>query len=186
MTTDTLPGFVPQSTDELIQSYENKLTQSIAFKTLEASKKGISPVLSKEELAYLNKKVQQAKDDAKDEVSVITPAPIISLKKGKTEIQVKNAAQILQKMDEKYPKNKSVISESEPTPESIPLEKPTQQSLPENRIVNKNAYEIRADVLNMALSWVTFKASNVPSSAVNDEDVLSTAQKFYKFVENRR
>ena len=196
MTTDALPGYVPQSTDELILSYENKLTQSIAFKTLEASKKGTSPILTKEELSYLNKKVQRAKDDAQEEVSVITPPPIISLKKGKTEIQVKNATQILQKIDEKYPKNNNTTTTDElkkkisacyatlEKTEPVHLENPTQVS--DMKIVNKNAYEIRADVLSMALDWVRYKSGNGMSSTFSDEEVLSTAQKFYSFVENRR
>lgn len=187
MATDTFIGFAPQSTDDLIQSYENKLTQSIACKTLEASKKGTSPIFTKEETAYLNKKSQNV--NAQEEISVITPAPIISLKKGKTEIQIKNATQILQKMDEKYPlgvssdvNNSIPIVEKQLIMDAMPEYKPAADV----KSINKNAYEIRTDVLSMALDWVKYKegVSNYPTST--DETVLATAQKFYRFVENRR
>lgn len=52
--------------------------------------------------------------------------------------------------------------------------------------VNKNAYEIRNDVLGMALDWVRFKKECNPQHPFSDEDLLSTTQKFYKFVENKK
>jgi hypothetical protein len=56
--------------------------------------------------------------------------------------------------------------------------------------INKNAYELRTDILSMALDWIKYKGevqhATGPFSAATDEDVLSTAHKFYKFVENRR
>ena len=55
------------------------------------------------------------------------------------------------------------------------------------KTVNKNAYEIRTDILGMALDWVKFKKEvNGQLQNLSDDDVLSAAQKFYKFVENRR
>jgi len=55
---------------------------------------------------------------------------------------------------------------------------------------NKNAYELRTDILAMALDWVRYKGevahATPPFTSATDEDVLNTAQKFYKFVENRR
>jgi hypothetical protein len=56
--------------------------------------------------------------------------------------------------------------------------------------INKNAYELRTNILSMALDWVRYKGeaqhASSPFTAATDEDVLSTAQKFYRFVENRR
>lgn len=52
---------------------------------------------------------------------------------------------------------------------------------------NKNAYEIRADILSQALSWVQYKHNVAPQiKSPTDDDVLDVAQKFYKFVENKR
>lgn len=56
----------------------------------------------------------------------------------------------------------------------------------EVRTSNKNAYEIRSDVLDMALSWVKYKHDRMDADQPDDEDVLQTAIKFYKFVENKR
>jgi hypothetical protein len=60
----------------------------------------------------------------------------------------------------------------------------------EPKSFSKNAYEIRADIVGMALDWVKFKkqAANCPGACFNvtDDEVLDTASKFYRFVENRR
>ncbi len=45
---------------------------------------------------------------------------------------------------------------------------------------NRNAYEIRADVLQMALEWCKSRALS------KESDVLDVAKKFYEFVEDRR
>lgn len=65
------------------------------------------------------------------------------------------------------------------------------EKLPESQIVhsvNKNAYEIRTDILSMALDWMKFKRRlDVDSgSVISDDDVLGTAKRFYAFVENKR
>jgi hypothetical protein len=53
--------------------------------------------------------------------------------------------------------------------------------------VNKNAYEIRRDILEMSINWTQYKAEKSPNSfALNDDTILTTAKKFYSFVENRR
>jgi len=49
------------------------------------------------------------------------------------------------------------------------------------KTTNRNAYEIRADVLQMAIDWS--KSGQVPRT---DEQLLELAKKFYTFVENRR
>ena len=191
---------VPTSTDVIISRYENKLNASIALKTLESTRKGITPTFTKEEWAYLNKKALDESPAA--EVKVITPAPTITLKKGNTEINIRNASALVQKMDELYPKGMSEDSREDvlrrpfveasikhglEQEEVFVAPTPIVPPAPEQKTVNKNAYEIRTDVLSMALDWVKFKkeANQQPSSA-SDDDVLSTAQKFYKFVENRR
>ena len=76
--------------------------------------------------------------------------------------------------------------------------KPNPEYQPEPKSVvqttNKNAYEIRLDVLKEALAFIQWKtevgknpnivmpAENVPTS----ESVINLAQQFYKFVENKR
>ncbi len=70
--------------------------------------------------------------------------------------------------------------------EAKPVAAPTPQEPPVVHSVNKNAYEIRTDILGMALDWVKFRRSYEEKPQVSDEDVLATASKFYRFVENRR
>jgi len=58
---------------------------------------------------------------------------------------------------------------------------------PPIKTVNKNAYEIRSDILSQALGWVQYTQNFKPiNSAPTEDDVLEIAQKFYKFVENKR
>lgn len=66
--------------------------------------------------------------------------------------------------------------------------------------VNKNAYEIRSDVLQKALEWVRWQTDTQlavadrngtsttfrPNSLPNSDQVLEIAKKFYSFVENRK
>lgn len=212
---------VPSSTDEIILSYENKLIQSIAFKTLNASKNKIPPILTEEETLYLNK---QSEDISDNEINVITPSPQFTLKKGKTEIKVKNIPKVLKKIDELYPSCDTNISQkhldvakqnlvqfeegmkhcesgdsqifkisnsSTIQTESLDNTKKVIEeafNIPKPVPINKNAYEIRADVLSMALNWIKFKhdAYGYTQHNSTEDDVLSIALKFYKFVENRR
>ena len=59
--------------------------------------------------------------------------------------------------------------QSEPEPPSI------------LKTTNRNAYEIRADVLQMAIDW----AKNNESNQRSDDQLLDLAKKFYTFVEDR-
>lgn len=202
--------FVPlRSTDSIISSYENKIGQSIASKILTANRQNKAPSFTKEELLYLNKRAEV--DDS--ELKVITPTPAITLKKGKTELNIGHAAVIVQKMEEKWPTTKStsqideesldkansqwreakVFKDNEyqttienpnyiPQPQVFPVAPPS-----EVKTVNKNAYEIREAILAHALDWVKYTNEFRPEKNVPSEDeVLSVAQKFYKFVENKR
>ena len=173
--------------------------------------------------------------------------PTITLKRGRVEISIKNAAAIVQKMEELFPKNEhygsghswtrsqkklydhdksrawvvaaknwfkqefygtndedfDIIVSSEqqsPSQQNVNLPEKQASSFEEDRksvvsipcppqvekSVNKNAYEIRTDVLGMALDWVKYKTPDIIVSKTTDDDVLNTAQKFYRFVENRR
>ena len=234
------------STDQVVSQYEAKLNATIAAKVLQASKAGKSASFTKEEIAFLNKKA--CEDGPLAEIKVITPDPTITLKKGNTEINIKNAATLVKKMEEIYPSpnrsrdmdipvnqqdidgiiqeleeecisddSGSGVVENEHAPVmrerfkklvSFPSNKvspevrkavdPDVETFDSNfvapcppptdfKTVNKNAYEIRNDVLGMALDWVKFKKEvNGQLNGISDEDVLSTAQKFYKFVEDRR
>lgn len=212
-------GIPPTTTDDVVLQYENKLSQSIAAKTLSASKKGVIPTFTKEETAYLTKKADE--DGSLSEIKVITPDPTITLKKGNTEINIKNAATLVKKMEDLYPKGmtedaaaninrqpfiKASIEHGMKEEFKKRVDFPVKDVSPEMakavaadieswvapvappdiKTVNKNAYEIRTDVLGMALDWVKFKKDANPQSSVTDEDLLSTANKLYKFVENRR
>lgn len=59
----------------------------------------------------------------------------------------------------------------------------TDDSLPPRRqpIAGRNAYEIRADVLQMAVDW----AARNNQAIKTPDDVVSLAKKFYSFVEDR-
>lgn len=46
----------------------------------------------------------------------------------------------------------------------------------------KNAYEIRADVLDMAIRW----SMREDNALTTDDQLLTLAKKFYAFVENKR
>jgi len=193
---------VPNSpTDVIISQYESIMGRNIAAKSLKSTNTGEPPTFTKEEMAYLTKKAVD--ESSFSEVKIITPTPSITLKKGNTEINVKNAAAVVQKMEELYPKGMTESSK-----EDI-LKKPFVKSSlehgikementfvapapivppqPESKTVNKNAYEIRSDVLGMALDWVKYNYIRTENSpCLNDNLVVETAQKFYKFVENRR
>jgi hypothetical protein len=60
-------------------------------------------------------------------------------------------------------------------------------------MVNKNAYEIRADVLAMALEWIKYRTQlesdrdGCEALQLSEaDDVIRIAKKFYSFVENRQ
>lgn len=209
-------------TDVIISGYENKISQSIASKILSASRRGVPPEFTKEELLYLNKRADETDDT---ELKVITPTPAITIKKGKTELNIGHAAVLVQKMEEKYPTgtNKTIPESPEDAIARKSWRKATvyndkndivniienpdfvstsEQSLfpqgtgglnysqpTEIKSVNKNAYEIRESVLSHALDWIKFTHENrvTPLTEPPNEDiVLTVAQKFYKFVENKR
>ena len=50
-------------------------------------------------------------------------------------------------------------------------------------VAGRNAYEIRADVLQMAIDWI---GKTDEYHQKKDDDVVSLAKKFYEFVEDRR
>ena len=50
-------------------------------------------------------------------------------------------------------------------------------------VSGRNAYEIRADVLQMAIDWTT---DHNEWGKKTEDDALALAKKFYQFVENRR
>ena len=211
------------STDTIISNYEHKLNGTIATKAVEAAKKGKPPVFTKEEWAYLNKKAYE--DSPMAEVKVIAPAPTITLKKGNTEINVRNADALVRKMEEKYPtvtpepqpeitkettafreelKKRVTFNVKDVSPEvkrcvellpgktsnldplkELPNTPSFIPQLEQRSAVNKNAYELRSDILAMAVDWVRYKDNGTISSATDDH-VLETAKRFYQFVENRR
>jgi hypothetical protein len=180
------------------------------------------PDFTDEETLYISKKASEAVG-LLDEVDIITPTPNITLKKGKTELNIGHAVTIIKKMEEKFPtgvnKDKAeeitrqvMAQEGEQEPitrnqfikaANFPIEKVSPEMKrcvakdeqefqseykPSIRTVNANAYEIRADILSQALSWVQYtRQLGKPNDPIpTEDDVLSVAQKFYKFVENRK
>lgn len=237
---------------KIISDFEEKLKQNIFTKTLLAARDGQPLKLTDGETAYLTK--QAVAKSIFSQMEIQTSSPIITLKKGKTELNIKNAATIVQKMEEKYPTPK-------PTPDAIPpfnkiavldvkeklggimneVEEEIERSnesirettkpsgsnfqinhfkkcvnfpaskvspeiaskvaLDENHFnliqtVNRNAYEIREEILAMALDFVKwqtdmdfmlkkesgeFSGTDIPKS----DSVLEVAKRFYSFVERR-
>ena len=195
---DYIPKNNIPTTDDIASGYRKRIMQGISTKLLKFNKTLIPPVFTQEEMAYIKKDAED--NDPAAEVKVITPDPTITLKKGNTEINIKNAATLVKKMAEIYPKgmtedvaaniirqpfiNESIKYGLEQE-ETFVVPPPIIPSRPDIKAVNKNAYEIRTDILAMALDWVKYKTPDVKSMP-SDEDVLNTAQKFYRFVENRR
>jgi hypothetical protein len=50
----------------------------------------------------------------------------------------------------------------------------------------KNAYEIRADVLKMAIEWSMIEDKRGSYKKPTDDQLLSLAKRFYDFVQDRR
>jgi hypothetical protein len=190
-------------TDAIISHYESKINRSIATKILKSSTTNETPVFTKEELDYLSKKAID--ESPLTEVKVITTTPLITLKKGNTEIKVKNAAALVQKMEEKYPTPSSIkYTDAERKIDNHTLEDdelaqriyPERDKVEKVHTVNKNAYEIRTDILAMAIDWLQYQTdmavrergneTHIPLSAPSNDEVLATAKQFYSFVENSR
>lgn len=197
-----LPGHYIHDTDFIISQYENTLSKRISSKVLSASKTGKPAIFTDEETAYLTKKSMD--EDPQSEVSIDTSVPDVTLKKGNTEINIKHAALLVKKMEEKYP---TVVSKD--NAENIlkqPFYNPIlntvlkqEDNTPQQEIktVNKNAYEIRLDILKEAIHWLSIIGMTpipVPGGETfipterqkNGDDVIDLAKKFYSFVENRK
>jgi len=183
----------PSSTDDIASLYEEKISRSISSKIMASTKEGIPPVFTVEENAYLQKKSIEA--NASPEVEVITEDPPITLKKGNTEINIKNAASLVKRMDRVY----SPTSQNGGTiPKDVPKEmlektsthkwedQKTEEKTNSNsqRQYGKNAYEIRSDVLKMAIDWSM--GEHVCQRYLYEDELLNLAKKFYAFVENKR
>lgn len=69
--------------------------------------------------------------------------------------------------------------ESKPTPEEEDLVPMKRQP-----VAGRNAYEIRADVLQMAIEWAT-SSEQISSRITEPEEIVDLAKKFYQFVENK-
>ena len=161
----------PYSTDEIVSKYENKINASIAARVLRATKDGIPPVFTKEELAYLSKKASE--DGPFAEVTVITPDPTITLKNGNTEINIKRAATLVKKMEEMYPtsvtnQTESIIINKEP------IEKNNSQSDEFKHRVNFPTKNISSEVAKcVAPDIETFQSTFVAPVAPPVEKTIN-------------
>ncbi len=94
-----------------------------------------------------------------------------------TAIEKKEASK---KMIETFTANlKTMADEAAQTKEEIKRVEPTAKS-------GKNAYEIRSDVLQMAITWSSIEEPGKSYKKPSDDELVSLAKKFYAFVENRR
>jgi len=70
----------------------------------------------------------------------------------------------------------------EPLKRDAKRQESDEDAIPRRQAVaGRNAYEIRADVLQMAIDWSTRN-----DEKTSDDDVVDLAKKFYQFVENKR
>ena len=124
--------------------------------------------------------------DPQPEITKETSAFREELKKRVT-FNVKDVSPEVKKCVEMLPGTTSNVEPLKELPVKEPFVAPVPPVQEQKPTVNKNAYEIRADVLAMALDWVRYKDNGTISPAIASDDVvLETAQKFYRFVENRR
>jgi hypothetical protein len=93
-----------------------------------------------------------------------------------TAIEKKEASK---KMIETFTANLQKMAEEAKLKEEIKRIEPPAKT-------GKNAYEIRADVLKMAIDWSSLEDGNKPFRKPSEDEVLNLAKKFYAFVENRR
>jgi hypothetical protein len=102
-------------TEKIISSFERKIKQNIFTKTLLATQDGQPLKFTDEEMAYMTK--QAVEESPLAEMKIEVPAPTITLKKGKTELNIKNAATLLQKIEQKYPSKQNSLF---PDPHGFP------------------------------------------------------------------
>jgi hypothetical protein len=187
------------STDEIVSLYEEKINRNISFKIIASTKSGISPIFTSEEISYLQKKAIAA--NVSPEVEVITEDPPITLKKGNTEINIRNAASLVRRMDKAC---SSAPKDIESSVKNIPKEmfektstyKEEYQKAVEEKSYNnnnsqksggKNAYEIRESILGHAIEVVKLSSKSEPLNCnVVTDRVLHIASRFYAFVENKK
>ena len=198
-TSVSLPSTL-HSTDDVVSTYENRIKRSIASKVLSSQYSSDSPLtLTNEEMSYLRKAAVE--ESPFSEVKVITPDPTITLKKGNTEINIKNAATLVKKMEEIYPKgmseDKIENTYRQPfiqglkeggqmeNPDFVPAGFSIVQ--PEAKSVNKNAYEIREDIIEKSINIVK-SSTDISKVDVNItvDSILCVAEKLYGFVENKK
>lgn len=61
-----------------------------------------------------------------------------------------------------------------------------KEYVPSPKAVGRNAYEIRTDVLQMAIGWSQTESGTGVYVKPSDDAVIALAKKFYAFVENKR
>jgi len=209
--TATTTIITPNSTDEVVSLYESKLNQRVSSKILHYSETGVPPTFTEEETAYLKKKSENTETD---DVKIIVDESPITLKKGNTEINIKNAASLVKRMEKIYPSNsQDTASKAEEfqykDPQvdmGIPLKDKSHVLIKgifdtnefERKQHNvqkqsgKNAYELRTDILGYAIDVIklsdiaTADTSGKINCHVLTDRVLNIASRFYVFVENKR
>jgi len=156
-----------EATQHIIDTYSISVFKSIFVKIMDAvntDQPASLPIFNEHEICFMKKYCNtQSK-----EVLIETPKECII---GNGEKQLKVKLDILQKMKEKKLMTESVNEES-PTPSP----RGTGYAPEFISTSNKNAYEIRLDILKEAISC----------SSGNPERALKIAENFYKFVENKR
>ena len=95
-----------------------------------------------------------------------------------TAIEKKEASK---KMIETFTANLQKMAEEARVKEEI-----KRVEIPPISKTGKNAYEIRADVLKMAIDWSSLEDGSKSFRKPSEDEVLNLAKKFYAFVENKR
>ena len=194
---------IPQNaaTDDLVKSFADSLNKKLAEKLIKISNGDKDVELTEEERRFL--KVQAGNpDNFSDEVEIETSKEFI-IKKGKKALKVntevfdvsaaKNTEDILNKRMAEIARSKSI----EYGLSNMETEEPKAIRQEPIRTVNKNAYEIRNDILMLAFNFLKWqaeintidmttgkKADPSYTTIPRPDDVLEIARKFYAFVEN--
>ena len=175
----------PHQTIEVIDQYEKKLQQNIDTKSLKSLQERSIPIFTQEEEAYLKKHAVPPPDKEVTIEAEKVAETFVIIKNG---VKVAFPTELFKRMQELCPEKGALQSKLQDIHDSINPEEFQKHYSPQPT-VNKNAYEIRTDILVMALDWVKHKNSllSTPTQLDSSEDtILSVAQKFYRFVENKR
>jgi hypothetical protein len=176
------------TTDNIVDLYSENISKKLYRRILDSNDRG-ELELSLEEKNFLENKFRELNE--LDEIKIETPSEFV-IKKGNKSIKLD-----IEKMKEIVDaKPKVIINPSKVLgidennhvveTETNLFKNDNNNNNRDIRLVNKNAYELRNDIIEMAIEWIKFKTIINKSTFISDEEVLGAAKMFYSFVENRR